>query len=168
LKVLALTRYTRLGASSRMRIYQYVPALQAMGIEVEVSPLLGDNYLNRQYSNKRTDFFEIARNYFARLIVLLKVGKFDIVWIEKEIFPNFPSWFESALYGFGIRYVVDYDDATFHNHLIKPGLGKRFLIGKIDKVMLNSSLVLCGNSYLADWALASVLVKLRLFQRSSI
>ena len=35
MKFLILTRYGRLGASSRMRFYQYLPALAAAGIEVQ-------------------------------------------------------------------------------------------------------------------------------------
>jgi hypothetical protein len=34
LKVLGLTRYDRLGASTRMRSYQYLPSLEAAGIGI--------------------------------------------------------------------------------------------------------------------------------------
>lgn len=45
MKMLMLPRYGVLGASSRLRTLQYVPALRAAGIDVEVSPLLNDAYV---------------------------------------------------------------------------------------------------------------------------
>lgn len=135
-----------------MRFYQYVPVLHASDIEVQVAPLLNDNYLRRQYGKQATNWFEVFGNYMLQAIRLLGSRKFDLLWIEKELFPNFPAWFEQALSALGVRYIVDYDDAVFHNHLINPHPAKRLLIDKIDKVMRNSALVVCGNAYLAEYA----------------
>jgi hypothetical protein len=44
MRILLLSRYTRLGASSRLRFYQYLPFLKSRGIEVTVAALLGDDY----------------------------------------------------------------------------------------------------------------------------
>lgn len=38
-EVLMLSRYGRLGASSRMRFYQYLPWLEATGISITAAPL---------------------------------------------------------------------------------------------------------------------------------
>lgn len=43
--LLILSRYSPLGASSRLRMMHYLPALQGAGIDVEVSPLLDDAYV---------------------------------------------------------------------------------------------------------------------------
>lgn len=152
MRVLALSRYGRLGASSRMRIYQYVPILQAMDIEVEVSSLLSDDYIRRLYAKQTTNWFGVFRDYLMQAVRLLSAKKFDLLWIEKELFPNFPAWFEQALRALSIRYVVDYDDAIFHNYDLNPHPVKRFLVDKIDKVMRSSVLVICGNAYLAERA----------------
>ena len=42
MKILLLTKYSELGASSRLRNYQYLPWLRANGFEIEVAPLLDD------------------------------------------------------------------------------------------------------------------------------
>jgi glycosyltransferase involved in cell wall biosynthesis len=152
LRVLALTRYGRLGASSRMRIYQYVPLWHRSGIDVQVSPLLSDAYLKRLYAKQVTNWFEILRNYLIRILTLLSARKFDLLWIEKELFPNLPAWFEQALSALNIHYVVDYDDAIFHNYDCSRHPIKRILANKIDTVMRNAALVVCGNAYLADRA----------------
>lgn len=98
MKVLALTRYDHLGASSRLRIYQYVPLLQAMGINIQVSPLLRDEYLKRLYAKQPTNWLAIFADYFTQALKLLNAKKFDLLWIEKELFPNLPAWFEQALH----------------------------------------------------------------------
>lgn len=152
MRVLALSRYGRLGASSRMRIYQYVPALRGLGIDVQVLPLLGDNYLNSLYAKQTTNWFALLGDYLMQAIGLLRARKFDLLWIEKELFPNLPAWFEQILSALGIRYLVDYDDAIFHNYDLNPHPVKKFLIDKIDKVMRSSVLVVCGNAYLAERA----------------
>jgi glycosyltransferase involved in cell wall biosynthesis len=152
MKVLALTRYGRLGASSRMRIYQYTPFLRYSGIEVEVSPLLRDDYLKRFYARQKTRWAAILADYLKQAVRSMHARRFDLLWIEKELFPNLPAWFEQALSALGIRYVVDYDDAVFHNYDLSLHPLKRILADKIDRVMRSSALVVCGNEYLAERA----------------
>lgn len=152
MKVLALTRYDNLGASSRIRTYQYIPTLLRMGIKVHVCPLLDNNYIKRLYAKRSTNWIAIFNSYLSRVIQLFYARKFELLWIEKELFPNFPAWFEQALHHLGIRYVVDYDDAIFHHYDLNINFIKSILHNKIDLVMLNSELVICGNKYLAQRA----------------
>lgn len=152
MRVLALTRYSRLGASSRMRSYQYVDFLREHGVDVVVSPLFGDSYLKRLYNKGRTNWPAVAADYFMQLIRLGRARNFDLVWIEKEIFPSIPAWFERALAKLGIPYVVDYDDAIFHNYDLSSNRLQRLLSNKIPTVMRGAALVVCGNEYLADCA----------------
>lgn len=156
MKVLALTRYGRLGASSRLRFYQYVPRLEQSGIAVTVAALSPDEYVARLYAGRRPGLGSIARDYVRRLAKLASVGRYDVVWIEKELFPGAPAVVERLLSSLGVPYVVDYDDATFHrydrssNPLLR-GLWPR----KIDAVMRGAALVIAGNRYLADRARAA-------------
>ena len=152
MKILALTRYCHLGASSRVRFFQYIPMLHRFDINVHVKPLLRDEYLARLYAKQPTDWVELLHGYLRQAVGLLRVGKFDLLWIEKEIFPNLPAWFEQALRVLGVRYVVDYDDAIFHNYDLSSNPLKRLLSNKIDKVMRGAVLVVCGNAYLAEKA----------------
>jgi glycosyltransferase involved in cell wall biosynthesis len=152
MRVLSLSRYDRLGASSRVRTYQYIPALQAMGIDVEVAPLLRNRYLQRFYASQSRDWFAVFAYYLQRVLRLVSGGKYDLLWIEKELFPGLPAWFEQALAVFGVPYVVDYDDASFHNYDLSTNPIKKLLARKIDEVMRRGVLVLCGNNYLAERA----------------
>ena len=152
LRVLALTRYGRKGASSRMRFEQFIPALAELGVDVEIAPLLRDEYLERLYSGRPKAFGQILGDYLRRLSWLLRARRFDLLWIEKELFPDLPGWFEHLLEWLGIHYVVDYDDAIFHNYDLSGNPWRRLLGRKIDGVMRNSALVVTGNAYLADRA----------------
>jgi len=152
MNVLALTRYGRLGASSRMRTYQYVPVLKKHGINFHVMPLLRDDYVQRLYAKRSINWIQLAADYLRQALRLINVKKFDLVWIEKELFPNLPAWGEQLFAALGVPYVVDYDDAIFHNYDISNNPLKRLLSKKIDKVMENAALVVCGNRYLAQRA----------------
>jgi len=135
-----------------MRLLQYLPHLERLGLEFRVSPLLDDGYLRRLYLKQPTDWFGMGFSYARRLWSLLQAAKYDLVWIEKELFPNLPAWPERLLRTLKIPYVVDYDDAIFHNYDLSGHLLKRLLKTKIDTVMRNAALVVCGNAYLAERA----------------
>jgi len=148
MKIILFSRYDTLGASSRIRSFQYLPFLQSNGIEVIVLPLFGNDYLNTLYNGKRRPLTLIITAYIKRIIDLLKNRKADLIWIEKELLPFFPYWLEKVLLH-NRMYLLDYDDAIFHNYDLHKYRVIRLLFSKkIDKLMNNSKIVICGNSYL--------------------
>ena len=152
-RILVLTKYPRMGASSRLRTLQYLPLLEEQGFEFTVQSLFDDNYLKNLYSHNARSKAVLGKLYLKRLLTLFTVKNYDAIWIEKEISPYLPAFAEKALALLGIKYIVDYDDAIFHNYdLSNNKLIKMFLSKKIDKVMKNASYVLAGNSYLAERA----------------
>lgn len=153
MKILVLTKYTRMGASSRLRTLQYLPLLEEQGFEFTVQSLFDDTYLKNLYSQKGRSKSVLGKLYLKRLLTLFTAKNYDAIWIEKEIFPYLPAFAEQVLALFGINYVVDYDDAIFHNYDLSSNKFVRFfLANKIDKVMKNASYVFAGNSYLAERA----------------
>lgn len=152
MRILLLTRYSRMGASSRVRSLQYAEALRQMGVQVHACALLDDDYLRARYARRRVSLLKLGDAYLRRLRLLLRAPRFDVVWIEKELFPNWPAWFETLLRRFGVPYLVDYDDAIFHGYALSPNPLKRLLRHKIDHVMRGASLVIGGNRYLLDHA----------------
>ena len=152
MKILALTRYGQLGASSRLRTLQYLPWLRAADVTVEVSPLFDDRYVLDMYA-KRISPIHVVGRYLKRLASLLRAGRYDMVWAEKELLPWLPSAIELGLFLRKIPLVVDYDDALFHRYDQHRSAAVRFLLGsKIDAVMRRADLVLAGNDYLAERA----------------
>lgn len=153
MKTLLLTRYGRLGASSRIRTYQYIPYLKSHDIEVTIEPLFDNQYIKRLYFDGRRVPLKIIKNYLHRLNILLESHQFDLIWIEKELFPWLPNWGELFLSYIGIPYIVDYDDAVYHRYDAHPNFLIRSLLGrKIYTIMRYASFVIVGNEYLAEYA----------------
>ena len=152
MRILLFSRYDRLGASSRIRSLQYIPYLNSKGITVDVSPLFSNYYLEMLYSGK-TRWREILFGYWNRTKKIFSLSDYDVIWLEKELFPFCPAFIERFLRLVGISYIVDYDDALFHRYdqhrswLVRKLLGK-----KIDTVMRCAALVIVGNDYLAQRA----------------
>ncbi len=153
MKILLLSRYCRMGASSRLRSYQYLPILKECGFEIDVAPLLDDSYLADLYAGRKKKQTNIIHRYFSRLLRVMNCHKYDFLWIEKELFPWLPSWVEEFLAAVGIKYIVDYDDAVFHRYdMLENNLLKKILGQKIDRIMQGAALVIAGNDYLAKRA----------------
>lgn len=153
MKILLLSKYSRTGASSRLRMLQYIPYLERDGWNIVVANLLDDQYLLRLYSGQKTTITDYLGYYWKRFIWVLRAKQFDIVWVEKEIFPYFPAWAEKILKICGCKVIVDYDDAIFHNYDLSNNRWiKLFLKNKIATVMNSSSYVVAGNAYLAKYA----------------
>jgi len=84
-----------------------------------------------------------------RLVKLINIQKFDLLWIEYELFPWFPAIFERIISNTGVPYIVDYDDAIYHNYDTNGNLFVRLLFkNKIEAVMKQAALVSVGNGYL--------------------
>lgn len=153
MRILALTRYERLGSSSRVRFYQYIPYLTSQGMEIVTAPFFDDGYVRKLYSGQRASTGMVLRAYLKRLSVLLRRASFDLLWVEKELLPWIPDWLENIFHTREIPYVVDYDDAVFHRYdLHRSGLVRALLGRKIDGVMRHAGLVIAGNQYLAERA----------------
>ena len=152
-RIVYFTKYARNGASSRLRSYQYIDLLhKEPNVKVTVQNLFSETYINKLYSNSSIKL-EALKGYFFRLLFLFKIFKYDKVVIEKELFPYFPAFFERILSFFKIDYIVDYDDAIFHNYDQHPNKWIRFFLkNKIKTVMQLASCVTAGNKYLAAYA----------------
>ncbi len=154
MKILFLCRYSCLGASSRLRAIQYIGSIEHHFISCRVQNLFCDSYLEKIYSNKRTPYLLIFKAYAKRLFNLCFVMKYDLIFLEKEVFPGLPAFVERLWKYFSIRYVVDYDDAIFINYRkTKKHWHQKILRHKIDYIMRNAECVIAGNQYLYEYAL---------------
>jgi len=152
IRVLLLSKYGDLGASSRMRALQFLPYLKAAGIRVDVSTLLDNSYV-QAFHNGKLALGSIISGYARRVVSLLRQRTYDLIWVEKEFLPWLPKVMETLLLGSGMPYVVDYDDAVFHRYdMHENALIRKFLGTRIDLTMRNACVVVAGNEYLAQRA----------------
>lgn len=156
MKIVYFTKYSRLGASSRLRSFQFESYYQMNQMEVSYFSLFDDEYLLKLYQNKSISFLKVLYLYFRRFFQLFRVFEYDQVIIEKELFPYLPPLFEQILSLLKVSYIVDYDDAIFHNYDMHPNKYVQKLLGKkIAHVMRNSAVVTVGNQYLKSYAVRS-------------
>lgn len=143
-----------MGASSRVRFYQYLPYFESRGFKITVAPFFDDDYITSLYSNsKRVSLFRIAAWYLRRIRFLLSARQYDLLWVEKELLPWVPAWIEGSLLSRRTKIVVDYDDAVFHRYDRHSRFFVRALLRyKIDEVMRKADLVIAGNEYIAQRA----------------
>jgi glycosyltransferase involved in cell wall biosynthesis len=149
--ILLLSRYGERGASSRQRLFLYRRALTDAGAAVTTAAFFDDAYLTARYSGGPLWYF--AATALARRIArLCALGRFDLVWIEKEAMPWMPGWLEGRALR-TVPYVVDIDDAWFlHYRDHRSPLIRKLLGTKLESVARHAALTVAGNEYLAQWA----------------
>ena len=127
-KIIFLTKYSRNGASSRMRSYQFGPYFNEK-FEIIYYPLFTEAYLAKKYKGKGTTW-EVVKSYLGRIKILFSLPFAELIWMEKEAFPFLPSVFEKIVRMLSKKLIVDYDDAIFHNYDDHPSGIVRTLLGK--------------------------------------
>ena len=135
------TRYSELGASSRLRCYRYADTLAECGFDVRMHPLMGDDTLDALYrGNGRS--VKLARDLAHRMSALPRAEK--NLWIEYELLPHIPYGIEK-LFLRGRRYVLSFDDAVYLNYR-----GKKLLDGKFERLAAGAAGVMAANDMLAE------------------
>ena len=153
--ILALTRYGSMGASSRVRFALYEEDLRRAGYALTLSPFFDDDYLRDLYGGRARSPASIARAYWRRLRALWRAGNHDLLWVEKELLPFAPGLFERLIRLARTPYVVDFDDAIFHNYdQSGNALIRTMLSNKLDPLLAGSAAVTAGNRYLGNYASA--------------
>jgi glycosyltransferase involved in cell wall biosynthesis len=147
MRILILPRYSPRGASSRYRLWQFVPGLRSLGHEVEIKPLVGDGYLTALYTTGRRGRRAVAAGYAARFLATLSLGRYDAVLCEQEVFPFLPAGAEVLVSKLNRRFILDYDDAAYCKYDRWP-----VLRGKIGHLMSTAESVVVGNDHLASYA----------------
>ena len=86
MRVLALTRYDTLAASTRQRFRLYEPDLAEAGITVDYAPLFSNDHVHRLVVGRRASPLATVGAYARRLGTLLRTGRYDALWVYCELF----------------------------------------------------------------------------------
>ena len=151
IRVLALTRYSEMAASTRQRFIQYIPALRSGGFDVTVAPLFDDAYV-AAIGRGGVGKMALARQYVRRITdALVRMRAYDAAWIQYEAFPYLPGLAERAIRLSGVPYIVDYDDAIFHQYDHGGPLRRAILGKKLAPLLRHARGCAAGNDYIADY-----------------
>ncbi len=155
MKVLFLTQTCELGPSSRYRVYQLLPWLQKLGVECEVSPAIDDALYRRLYletSEQAGRLAALSATWHQRRHDLDRIHDFDIVFVQKGVFPGLYSGFEKKIAA-SKPLVFDFDDAIW-----LPRVGGRRVLqalhreAAVQDVLRRATAVIAGNKFLAEYA----------------
>ncbi|MGD0060995.1 MAG: glycosyltransferase family 4 protein [Verrucomicrobiia bacterium] len=155
MKVLFLTQTGELGPSSRYRVYQLLPELQKLGVQCDVSPAIDDALYRRLYlgsSGRTSRAAAFSAAWRQRRRDLARINDFDVVFVQKGVFPGLYSGFEKKLAA-RKPLVFDFDDAIW---LPRVG-GSRVLQSlhreaAVQDVLRCARAVIAGNDFLAEYA----------------
>src|SRR6185436_6783558 len=93
LRMLALSPVPEEGAGCRFRVAQYVPALEADGIDVTISPFFTREFFQLVYRKghavQKAALF--AQRALERVRTLMSQTRYDVVFVYREAFPNGPA-----------------------------------------------------------------------------
>ena len=152
-EIVVLARYGPRGASSRLRLYQFIPALEGAGFRVTRRPMFSDAYVAARYRNPAAALASAAGAYVRRMGQLATLPLDAVLWVEYELLPWLPYAVERRLFDGSRPVVVEYDDAIFHRYdRSRSAAVRRWLGDKIDRIMRAATLVVAGNAYLAERA----------------
>src|SRR6266540_2588578 len=155
--MLALSPVPEEGAGCRFRIAQYVPALEAAGIGVTISPFYTREFFSLVYRKggaaaKASLFVQRA---IDRLRTVADRARYDVVFIYREALPVGPAIIETLLaQAPGLAIVYDFDDAVFLPNTSEANRAIALLKwpGKVKSIIRRSDTVIAGNEFLAAYA----------------
>ncbi len=158
MKILFLTLFTDNGASSRVRVYQYLPFLKREGIEYKVIPIIPDK-LSDMWKNK-TDYPFIYRTLYAfihnrllrylkYLYVIINAPKYDVIFIQKIVLDVILF---KLLVMRNKNIIFDFDDNILNpsENNLSSRLRLFYNQRKVSYTFKNSRIVLAGNDYLKE------------------
>lgn len=156
MKVLFLTKYPQEGASSRYRVYQYIPYLQELGAQCDVSSFMDSRMYRLTFSSHHfiQKLFCFLGACWKRLTLLQGWHKYDIIYMQRELLPLGPPILERWLSSKGAKLIFDYDDAIFLSSPSKfnPWIDIWRDSGRIYAIFSCSRCVVAGNTYLKESA----------------
>jgi len=144
-------RYSQLGASSRVRMFQFEDAIADSGWDISLLPFSSDHFLRSRYAGKKA-WLRVFLSYGRRILDLRKSRKADLVWIQRELIPWAPAWVENFLAPRRTPVIYDFDDAVHEQFresrraIIRATLGNKTV-----RTVRKSEGVVVGNQVLADF-----------------
>jgi glycosyltransferase involved in cell wall biosynthesis len=156
LKVLFLTKYPNAGASSRYRVFQYLPYLIARGHMCNVSSFYTDEDFSTIYQNGNLLFklWMVVKGFIRRIGNVMSLYNYDLVYMQREALPFGPLWFEWVCKVWNKKMIFDYDDALFifKASSSTPMSDKFKNPQRISRIFSKVDCVFAGNDYLRHQA----------------
>ena len=156
-KVLIIANhYRNRSPGQRFRIEQYMAFLEENGYKCQLSNFITPE--NDKFFSKSGNYFRkgqvLLKAISIRLLNLIRVEDYDIIFVFREALPIGTSLIERLLKKRGARIIFDFDDAIWLQNVSKENEALAFLKNatKTKKLIELSDVIFAGNKYLADYA----------------
>jgi|KBSMisStaDraftv2_1062788.scaffolds.fasta_scaffold05993_3 glycosyltransferase involved in cell wall biosynthesis len=158
-RILFFVPHPEQDAGYRYRIQQFIPYLKSAGHSCTIAPFSTEKlYTSLRSRGAFSRKFAHAAYCSARRIAqVARLSEFDLVVIEREVFPFFAPLMEKLVLSRHPRVIFSFDDAIYAGHgdlaPLNHPLLYRIKYGRgVDYVVRKSSHVIAGNRILADYA----------------
>lgn len=156
MRVLGLCSYPVEAAATRFRLTQFVGPLAERGIDIEIKPFLSGKQFREIYEDHGLllKALGMVRPLFGRLSEVVRLRKYDLLFVQREAMIFGPGIFEWLYQKIGrMPLILDLDDATYVRY-VSPKYGKlgslfKFF-GKTDNLIRRADAVICGNRFIAE------------------
>ena len=157
-RVLFLTLYPETMPSSRLRVYQYLPALKPFGIEGTVLPALQEPYFSRFYfsRSKWIHALQYGMEVAGTLRRIFESRHYDIVFLQKGIVSTNFRGLDRLFGGLKAPLIFDLDDSIYEKNIVEfsqPFLRNLQDPDQTKKISSRCFAVVAGNHYLKELAL---------------
>lgn len=156
MKVLFLTLYPPRAASTRYRVFQFLPYLKQAGIEFDVWSAAPERWYprltgpGRRFPAGLYHLVETPRRFAQAFDARL----YDVVVVQKAVLTAYVRGFGTFLRARSRRLVLDIDDAVHLNQPQPVGRPWNRLVdaNQVKELMRTANLVLAGNTWLVEEA----------------
>lgn len=166
MKILFLTVHSVEVASTRYRVFQYLPYFKKEGVESTIkSFFISSKPINMYQTSSDTLYWRLKagiRGFLNELTIWLCGNKYDVIIIHRDLMLWGPPFIDRLkwLRKLGKPIMIDYDDALWvarNSHKENPlsQYIKRIVLGPykdFETLLHIATHVIAGNNYLADYA----------------
>jgi glycosyltransferase involved in cell wall biosynthesis len=143
--------------SQRFRFEQYFQTLSEAGVQYDFYSFLSNHFWNNLYASKGilVNIRMLFAGFLKRFLLLLKISRYDYVFIHREATPIGPPVFEWLIAKvFQKKIIYDFDDAIWLTDKVRESLLERLIRfrSKVELICKWSYAVSCGNEYLCQYA----------------
>jgi glycosyltransferase involved in cell wall biosynthesis len=156
--VLFIAQYGPQAASSRTRLFDYLPSLRSAGVTADVLIVVPDTWVHRLNAGGRANrllyyAFAWLRTWVVGLSCLARAQKYDVLFIQKVLFPAPVAY---LLRRCRSKVLFDFDDAIFTLERVGSGWLNRLRAwrrrGGLPAMLRSAQCAVVENAYTADYA----------------
>ena len=137
-------RYDTLGASSRLRFFQFIPALENSGFVIDRHHFFDDGYLKQLYAGNGKSKSAFFSALFRRIKELAALKPGTPLFIEYELLPFVPYFLEKTFLSRHC-YILNFDDAVDLRYCKLP-----LLCRKYPQLISNAAGIIAANDELLN------------------